>query len=116
MGLLRQRYRRRDVFVDLSLEILEFCGSCRGVTLEDNGRVFLGKAVQTELFIDVYRHLRDELGKLLGEMVMIGTSMDDKVSVQKDISDCVLGEHTFNGTTNDLIRMTVHKLSHGYFL
>jgi hypothetical protein len=82
MGLLRQRYRRGNVFVDLPLEILEFCRSRLGIAFENNSRVFLGEAVQTELFIDVNRHLRDELGKLLGEMVVIRARMDDKVPVQ----------------------------------
>ena len=116
MGLLLEWDGRANVLVDISLEILELGRRALGVALEDNFVLFFIHTVQAKLFIDVYRQLRDELGELLGKVFVIGTGMNDQVSVEQDVSNSILSEHALDSTAHDLVWVALHELSHGYFL
>ena len=47
---------------------------------------------------------------------MVGTGMNDQVSVEQDVSYGILSEHALGSTAHDLVWGALHELSHGYFL
>lgn len=116
MGLLLEWDGRANILVDISFEILKLGRRALGVALEDNLVLFFIHSVQAKLFIDVYRQLRDELGELLGEVFVVGTGMNDQVSIEQDVSNGILSEHSLDSTAHDLVWMALNELSHGYFL
>ena len=115
MGLLLEWDGRANILVDVSLEILVLGRRALGVALEDNLVLLFIHSVQAKLFIDVYRQLRDKLGELLGEVFVIGTRMNNQVSVEQDVSNGILSEHALDSPAHDLVWVALHELSHGYF-
>ena len=47
---------------------------------------------------------------------MIGTGMNNQVSVQQYVSNCILSEHALDSSAHDLVWVALYELSHGYFL